>query len=191
MRVITGTARGHRLKAPPHLKLRPTPARVKEALFSSLGDRIANARVLELFAGTGAFGIECLSRGSANVLFVEKDRRAISLIGENLQKTRLADRAEVWRADVRQALEYLQRDKKEFDLIFADPPYSKGEAGGGAWNPFLLGSEALSRALAHGGLFLLEHFKKNTDLPSSLFSMKRQFVFGDTVVSMFESATVR
>jgi len=129
MRVISGTAKGHGLKAPKRLKLRPTPARVKEALFSSLAERIAGSRVLELFAGTGAFGIECLSRGAAEVTLVEKDGRAASFIQDNLQKTRLTDRARLLRADVRQALDWLCREQKTFDLIFADPPYLKVNGG--------------------------------------------------------------
>ncbi|MBI4026119.1 MAG: RsmD family RNA methyltransferase [Verrucomicrobia bacterium] len=125
MRVITGSAKGYGLKAPRHMKLRPTPSRVKEAVFSSLAQRIPGARVLELFAGTGAFAIETLSRGAAAATLVEKDVRAIRLIEHNLRKTRLEARARVLRADVRHALERLNRERAIFDVIFADPPYQK------------------------------------------------------------------
>jgi len=123
LRVITGSAKGYGLKAPRRMKLRPTPARVKEALFSSLAAHIPGARVLDLFAGTGAFGIEALSRGAAEATLVESDRRVVGLIGSNLRKTRLEEHARVLRSDVRQALERLVREEIVFDLIFADPPY--------------------------------------------------------------------
>jgi len=192
MRVISGTARGHRLKAPRRMRLRPTPSRVKEALFSSFAARIAGARVLELFAGTGAFGIECLSRGAAEAVFVEKDGRAAALIEDNLKKTKLSNRALLWRVDVRQALAGLQREQKTFNLVFADPPYEKtlqktGEGPG--WVKDLLESSALHFLLAPEGVLLVEHFKKDTKLDSPHFSLSRQFRFGDTMVSVFHHRT--
>jgi 16S rRNA (guanine966-N2)-methyltransferase len=126
---------------------------VKGAIFSSLGDFIVGARVLDLFAGSGALGIEALSRGATAVTFVENDRRAVAAIERNLTKTQLT-------GDVR-ALDifaFLDRcgESAAYDLILADPPYAKA-AGERDFAPELLGSEPLRRALAPGGIFVLEH----------------------------------
>ncbi len=203
MRVITGSAKGYGLKTPRHLNLRPTPARVKEAIFSSLAARVPDARVLDLFAGTGAFAIETLSRGAASATLVEKDRRAVALIESNLRKTLLAPRARVIGTDVRQALDWLARGTVVFDLIFADPPYVKGERPAPdaapvrspsrplrapfSWTSFLLESPVLRRLLASGGLLLLERFRKEILPPHPLYRLQREFTFGDTMVAVFEA----
>lgn len=122
MRVITGTARGVRLKTPEGMHTRPTTDRVKEALFSILQFEIEGRRVLDLFAGTGQLGIEALSRGAAHAVFVDARRDALSLVSENLSRSKLSDRSELMQADY---LEYLSRCRRTFDLIFLDPPYSE------------------------------------------------------------------
>lgn len=123
MRVITGSARGRRLKELEGLETRPTTDRVKEGLFSALQCDIEGRRVLDLFAGTGQLGIECLSRGAASAVFVDRRGDAVRLVGENLALTGLQDRARVVRGD---SLEYLRGLKERFDLIFLDPPYQAG-----------------------------------------------------------------
>ncbi|MCC7519434.1 MAG: 16S rRNA (guanine(966)-N(2))-methyltransferase RsmD [Verrucomicrobiae bacterium] len=193
MRVIAGSAKGFGLSAPKHLGLRPTPERVKEAVFSSLAERIPGARVLDLFAGTGAFGIEALSRGAASAVFVEKDGRAMALVAENLRKTRLGERARMFRDDARHALEVLVRERAVFDLVFADPPYFKPDeaARGGSrrapfsWTQFLLDSELLPLLVAPGGVFLLEHFVKDLDLETEFYATGKTLGFGDTRVQVF------
>jgi 16S rRNA (guanine(966)-N(2))-methyltransferase RsmD len=207
MRVITGTAKGHTLKAPKHMHLRPTPSRVKEAIFSSYNAMIPDARVLELFAGTGAFSIETLSRGAESSIMVEKDRRTVSLIEQNLKKTHLESKARVISTDVRQALEWLTKEKKQFDIIFADPPYQKsahlqdkgtavkknkpeGKAKFGvndsfSWTQFLLDSPLLPSLLAPKGILMIEFFKKEVWKENPAFQYKRDFSFGDTVVAVF------
>jgi 16S rRNA (guanine(966)-N(2))-methyltransferase RsmD len=122
MRVITGSARGRRLKELEGLETRPTTARVKEGLFSIIQFDIEGRRVLDLFAGTGQLGIEALSRGAAEAVFVEQRRDAVALVRENLAVCGLADRARVVSGD---AMNYLSRGEK-FDLIFLDPPYASG-----------------------------------------------------------------
>ena len=117
MRVITGTARGRRLKTPDNYDIRPTTDNVKESLFNILQFDIEGRRVLDLFAGTGQLGIECLSRGAANVTFVDKDRNAVKIVRENLKSCGL--NATVLQED---ALRILERRQK-YDLIFVDPPY--------------------------------------------------------------------
>jgi 16S rRNA (guanine966-N2)-methyltransferase len=124
MRVIAGSAKGHRLKAVPGDATRPITDRVKEALFDILGGFVVDARVLDLFAGTGAVGIEALSRGAAEAVFVDKSPVALQIVRANLQHTRLADRAVVLHAD---AFKYLVGPvQAPFDLIYVAPPQYKG-----------------------------------------------------------------
>ncbi|MFC1975704.1 16S rRNA (guanine(966)-N(2))-methyltransferase RsmD [Chloroflexota bacterium] len=120
MRVIAGTAKGRKLKAVPGDITRPITDRVKESLFNIMGDWIFEARVLDLFGGTGAVGIEALSRGAAHVTFVEKSHTATRVIGENLRITTLANRAYVKRGD---AFKFLtQSPPQPFDLLYIAPP---------------------------------------------------------------------
>ncbi len=124
MRVIAGRAKGRKLESVPGNAVRPITDRAKEALFSILGDRIVEARVLDLFGGTGAVGIEALSRGAAHVTFVERFPPALKVIGHNLQATRLADKAYVVRGD---AFKYLRRQHiGPFDIIYVAPPQYQG-----------------------------------------------------------------
>ena len=123
MRVITGTARGRRLKELEGMETRPTTDRVKEAMFSILQFELEGRRVLDLFAGTGQLGIEALSRGAASAVFVDHRADAVKLIRENLQVTNLTDRAKVTAGD---SMEYLSSQREKFDLIFLDPPYAAG-----------------------------------------------------------------
>lgn len=122
MRIIAGTAGGIPLKVPQG-DTRPTTDRVREALFSMLGNTIANARILDLFAGSGALGLEALSRGAASVVFVEQNRNAAEIIRLNLQKARLSN-ATIRQADVFRTLNDLAKNGHTFDLVFADPPYT-------------------------------------------------------------------
>ena len=122
MRVITGTARGRRLRELEGMETRPTTDRVKEGLFSALQFDIEGRRVLDLFAGTGQLGIECLSRGAAAAVFVERRPDAVKLIRENLRTTELQDRARVVAGE---AMAFLD-SREKFDLVFLDPPYQSG-----------------------------------------------------------------
>lgn len=122
MRVITGSARGRVLKELQGMETRPTTGKVKESLFSIIQFDIEGRRVLDLFAGTGQLGIEALSRGAAECVFIDRRPDAVRLIQENLALCRLADRARVRQGD---ALPYLRSGEK-FDLIFLDPPYASG-----------------------------------------------------------------
>jgi pantetheine-phosphate adenylyltransferase/16S rRNA (guanine(966)-N(2))-methyltransferase RsmD len=122
MRVIAGTARGTRL-APVPKGVRPTSDRVRESLFNSLGQFFGGGAVLDLFAGTGALGIEAVSRGCECVVFVERDGRAIAAIRENLRRAGFEGRAEVDRDDAGRALDRMRAEGRQFSLIFVDPPY--------------------------------------------------------------------
>ena len=122
MRVITGSARGRRLKELEGLETRPTTGKVKEALFSVIQFDIEGRRVLDLFAGTGQLGIEALSRGAECAVFVERRRDVLQVIRENLEACGMTDKARVVNGD---AMSYLKSGEK-FDLIFLDPPYASG-----------------------------------------------------------------
>jgi 16S rRNA (guanine966-N2)-methyltransferase len=123
MRVVAGTAKGMRLKVPRGHAMRPTSDMVREAVFDILSEKVAGARVLDLFAGTGALGIEALSRGAAHAVLVERSARCVPVIKENLAYTRLADRARLVRGDVYPEVRKLDAAGEQFDLVFADPPY--------------------------------------------------------------------
>ena len=122
MRVITGKARGIQLKTPDGMLTRPTADRVKEALFSIIQFEVPASRVLDLFGGTGQLGIEALSRGASNAVFVDEREDACKLIRENLKRTKLEYSAKVIRADY---LTYLKNCKETFDIILLDPPYAE------------------------------------------------------------------
>jgi 16S rRNA (guanine966-N2)-methyltransferase len=132
VRVVAGTARGRRLTAPPGTATRPTSDRVRESIFNALGSLAAveGASVIDLFAGSGALGIEALSRGAARATFVDADRAALACIDHNLHVTGLVSQAEVVRSDVRA---YLERSNAQFDLALIDPPYAFD-----AWDELLL-----------------------------------------------------
>ncbi len=149
MRIIAGMAGGVRL-APVPKGVRPTGDRVREAVFNSLGQFFDGGDVLDLYAGTGALGIEALSRGYGRAVFVEKDRAARSTIQENLRRTGFTERAEVVAEEVGRAVERLAGRGRRFDLIFADPPYRilRSEVGG------ILGR--LGELLAPGGRVVIE-----------------------------------
>ena len=147
MRVITGSARGRRLKELEGLETRPTTDRVKESMFNILQFDIEGSRVLDLFAGTGQLGIEALSRGAAAAVFVEQRRDAAALVRDNLRLTGLADRARVVNGE---ALAYLASAGERFDIILLDPPSAAG-----LWKPVL---EAVSRfdILSDHGIIICE-----------------------------------
>ena len=125
MRVIAGTARSLPLKTPASMDTRPTTDRIKETLFNMLSNDIPGCRFLDVFSGSGAIGIEALSRGAAMAVFVENSRKAVECINKNLAFTKLADRAQVLSADAVQAVGMLERQGQAFDVIFMDPPYGK------------------------------------------------------------------
>jgi pantetheine-phosphate adenylyltransferase/16S rRNA (guanine(966)-N(2))-methyltransferase RsmD len=179
VRVIAGEARGTRLaNVPPGV--RPTSDRVRESLFNVLGQYFDGGEVLDLYAGTGALGIEALSRGSERAVFVERDGRAVAAIRENLRRTGFEDRARVVRGDVSQALGKLERSAGPFNLIFLDPPYriAAAEAEG-----VLARLQAL---LAPGGRVVVE----STGLPPRVTRGTKGETrrYGKTVITILERA---
>lgn len=175
MRVITGSAKGRKLKAPKGLATRPTTDRVKEALFSILGNRVQEAQILDLFAGSGALAIEALSRGAARAVLVETNSEALQVIKENLTATRLTGQVEMVNQDVYQVLPTMQSKQQSYDLIFLDPPYYQGHE---IKVLELIGTTSL---LAKEGLVVVESGKKDT-LPAAIanLALQRRENYGDS-----------
>jgi len=149
MRVIAGTAKRLQLKTVEGMDTRPTTDRIKETLFNMISEYLADSYFLDLFSGSGAIGIEALSRGAAHASFVEQSKKAMECIKENLAYTKLADRAELYETDVINALSCMD-GRKTFDYIFMDPPY----------NQFLekkvMEYLSLSNLLSEDGLIIIE-----------------------------------
>lgn len=149
LRIIAGSARGRRLRCLPGNEVRPTLDRIREAIFSSLGQSVEGALFLDLFAGTGAVGIEALSRGARSATFVESSRRCNRVLHQNLEHCGLTERASVLRADWKTAVRQLRRSHGPFDVAYVDPPYDRYREG-----PIL---NAVAALLAPQGQLLLEH----------------------------------
>jgi 16S rRNA (guanine966-N2)-methyltransferase len=182
VRVIAGRLGGRRLKAPPGRGTRPTAERVREALFSMLGE-ISGARVLDLFAGSGALGIEALSRGAEHAVFVERDGAAAGVLAENLAALELdAQAAELRRSDVAVALRSAREGKETYDLVFIDPPYGQAQA----WAPEL--GALLPALLAPGARVVLESDRREPlELPQTGtgdLGVERQRRYGDTSITI-------
>ncbi len=124
MRVISGTAKGKKLKSPENQDVRPTLDRIKEDIFNIVGPAIRGKKVLDLFAGSGALGIEALSRGAALCCFADKDKKSLDLVKFNLGNTGLFDKAELYQMDFDLALQKVALKGLTFDYIFVDPPYN-------------------------------------------------------------------
>jgi len=126
MRVISGSARGLKLKAPKGYDTRPTIDRIKESLFNIIANDLYNINFLDIFSGSGGIGIEALSRGAREAVFIDSSKESFDVISENLKSARLYERGYVIKSDVFAAISALGREKRKFDIIFMDPPYKKG-----------------------------------------------------------------
>jgi 16S rRNA (guanine966-N2)-methyltransferase len=184
MRVIAGSAGGTRLLVP-ETDVRPTMDRVKAAIFSSLGDFVVGARVLDIFAGTGALGIEALSRGASSAVFVEESGPAIRAIEQNFVRTKLRGTVRI-----QEAFAFLETARAEaaFDIVFADPPYEKTKSGG-EFTRLLLDNKSLARLLAPKGIFVLEKRPEEQLMTPTLWTIIRQKRYGATEVLFLQHAT--
>ena len=177
MRVIAGSAGGIQLDVPKR-GVRPTMDRVKAAIFSSLGELVVGARVLDLFAGTGALGLEALSRGAASALFIEENAAAISAIERNLARTKFEGR--VRQQDVFAFLRSAS-GRELFRIIFADPPYEKTKSGE-AYTQLLLNSHELAGMLESSGIFVLEKRPGEKIPTAEMWKVTRARRYGATEV---------
>jgi len=183
MRVIAGKVGGRKLQAPKGMDTRPTPDRVREALFSMLLPHMPGARVLDLYAGSGALGIEALSRGAAHVTFVEQAKGALAALQANLSALGLADVSSVVPAPVARALGRLGGAQQQFDIILMDPPYAQNLV------PQTLQGVVEGALLAAGGILVAEHAGKSPSPaappPLQCMDLRR---YGDVAVSVYSGA---
>jgi len=178
MRIIAGRYKGRRLKTPTWEGLRPTSDKLRETLFNILAPRIEGARVLDAYAGTGAVGIEALSRGAAHVTFVEQNRRAAALVAANLQECGVEGGYTIECADVVAALD-AHAAADAFDLILLDPPYDIGNIG--------LTLDAAARRLAGNGLIVLERPTRREPPEPGMLRRIRDVKSGDSTLTFFTS----
>jgi len=179
MRVIAGSARGVPLAAPRGNRTRPITDRVKETLFGILGGRVPDARVLDLYAGSGAIGIEALSRGAASATFVEDDGRAVATLRDNLRRTRLAADATVVAMEVEPFL--AATDLGPWDLAILDPPYET--------RAIVAPLRALVPQLAPGASVVIKHFWRTEPADVEGLAVVRQRRFGETMLTFIELET--
>jgi 16S rRNA (guanine966-N2)-methyltransferase len=191
MRIIGGTVGGALLKVPRGYDVRPTPDLVRQALFNSLGDRVTNTRVLELFAGTGAISLECLSRGATQALCVENTHRHAEVLRQNLESVGLPpERLQVRLQDAFTAVRQLAAANQRFDLILADPPYGEKNLGRRSTSiaQRLLDEPALPSLLGDRGLFVLGHARRDTlTLPPNWIQSKA-LRHGDSIMLLLTRA---
>lgn len=172
MRVIAGEAKGRRLVAPRGATTRPATDRVRESIFGTLGSRCEGARALDLFAGSGALGVEALSRGAASATFVERDAAAVEAIRRNLATTGFGDRATIVRGD---ASAVLRVTTERYELVFVDPPYADVEL-----LVLLLAGPDLRRVA--GGLVVVRVQRRHAPPTPDQWTIERERVVGDDVV---------
>jgi 16S rRNA (guanine966-N2)-methyltransferase len=174
MRVIAGTYKGRNLKSPPSMQVRPTSDRLRETLFNVINPRIQDARFLDLCAGSGAVGIEALSRGAEHATFVDRSRKSCSLIEANVKLCRIPE--EQYEIYQMPADEFLRKETTPWDIIFFDPPYKDDY------------SKVLTLLGSYGGLVIVEHHHK-TELPETVGGLRRTRVLkqGDSALSFYAS----
>ncbi len=186
MRIVAGKNKGNILKSPKDLSVRPTSEKVREALFDILGTSIEEICFLDLFAGSGAVGIEALSRGAKKVIFIEKEPKCIKIIRENLEKTENSQNAVVFKIDFLPGLKLLAKKKYLLDYIFLDPPYNRGLI-----NISLLEISKLP-ILRKNGLVIAQHYKKEKVMEKLLNNLKlyNQRRYGECYLSFYEYVNI-
>lgn len=177
MRIITGRARGTNLFTPKNYDVRPTADRVKESVFSIIGARIVEARVLDAFAGTGNLGLECWSRGAGSVVFIDKSRESLKLVQRNIEKCHAQDDCRILQGDAATVVGRLARQGEGFDFVFLDPPYGQGLVS--AMLKTLGGADVLKP----GGLIVAERSaeEEGPEL-SDKFVVEREEKYGSTII---------
>jgi 16S rRNA (guanine(966)-N(2))-methyltransferase RsmD len=178
MRIISGTAKGKKLYSPGGMGIRPTADRVKESVFNILGDQWEGIRGLDLFCGTGSLGLEAVSRGAHEVVFVEKSRSALNVLRKNISLCGFDQNATVLAMSVPRGLSLMRQRRKSFHIIFADPPYGKG------WVEKTIRQILANSVLSGDGMVVMEHasYESPTRDHGELVTV-RQETYGDTTIS--------
>ncbi|CQR55553.1 16S rRNA (guanine(966)-N(2))-methyltransferase RsmD [Paenibacillus riograndensis] len=181
MRVVSGSAKGRPLKSVPGTGTRPTTDKVKEAMFSMIGPYFDGGAALDLFAGTGGLGIEALSRGMDQAVFVDMEQKSIDTVRANLKAAKVEAQAEVYRNDAGRALSALEKRGRSFDLVFLDPPYRLKHG-----NELML-AMVQKGLLREDAVIVLEH-ESSYEYPEVIpgFRRTRQAVYGETAVSIYK-----
>ena len=182
MRIIGGTARGRSLSAPAGMKTRPTQDYVRESLFNIIRWDVQEARVLDLFAGTGALSLEAISRGASEAVLIDMDRSACDAIKKNMESTKLGDFCRLISRDYRQAMDQLVREGQTFDVVFIDPPYkmeNTGEMCAALYDKGLLSGQFL---------ILVEHRRGMAPLLDERFEAFDLRKYGDTEITFVRNA---
>lgn len=178
MRIITGSAKGAKLKAPRGLETRPTTDRVKESVFNILSATVVDAKVLDLFAGTGNLGLEALSRGAKEAVFVDRRAESVAVIKENAEHTKLLEYVKIYKWDVHSALDQFDQSGQNFTMIFCDPPYNRGFVAS------VLKKIDAGMQLVDQGIVVIEHSQH--ELIAENFQtlvIRRTEKYGETLVS--------
>ncbi len=187
MKIIGGELQGRHIDMPRGVDIRPTPDRVREAIFNIVRERVPGASVLDLFAGSGALGIEAVSRGAASLFAVDKNKKCVSTIRKNIKSLSIdtGRRIDIHQQDALKAIKKLSDSKIRFDLVFLDPPYYSD------WVKKCLISLSNYDILNHSSLVICEHFKKDA-VPeeAGAFRRSQERRYGDTVVSIYEKSSV-
>jgi len=179
IRITGGKWKGRALKTPPGLKVRPTRSMVREAIFNMAGARIVNARILDLFAGSGLLGLEALSRGAREAVFVERDKGSCKVLKNNILKFETVRQTTLLCQDISRAIMRLKQQKRIFDIALLDPPYA-------------LPASSVLNTLASAGIMALESWliiergkTPITEIPETLQRL-RQKKYGDTMIYIFQ-----
>ena len=185
MRVISGIYRSRAIAMPQGVKIRPTQDKVREAIFNLLGD-VTGTNVLELFAGSGAFGIEAISRGSKRATFVDNNFRCVQAVKSNIESLAIPETSyDIIRANALSVLSRLEKQSAIYDIVFLDPPYYEGMA-----KKCLINIDHYD-ILAQSGLVIVEHFRKDSleaDLKALVLEKER--LYGDTAVSIYRKTNL-
>ncbi len=179
MRVISGSARGLKLNAPKNNDVRPTTDRIKESLFNIISTKVYNSVVLDLFAGSGALGIECLSRGAKEAYFCDNNKESIKVLTSNLEKTRFIDKSNIIKGDYKEAISKLGHKKMRFDLIFVDPPYYEG------YFEDVLNKIQKFELLKNDGVIVVEHDAKDVLKDFGDYYIIREKKYGITILTFY------
>ncbi len=183
MRIISGAFRGRRLHSPKGDKIRPTIDRVRESIFNIIAAKVPDSKVLDLFAGTGAMGLEALSRGARNCFFVDQSVQAVHLIRENVQMCAAQDRSRVIHGPVGSAIQRLNSENELFDIIFMDPPYGKG---------YIQKTLEIIDAVAGSDALVVaeQHIKDQSPRIPPIWQVDRERRYGDVLITFYSRIAI-
>lgn len=180
IRILGGSARGRRLLGPVGYRFRPTTGRVKEFIFSYLGSKVVGAKILDIFSGTGSLGLEALSRGADEVVFIERSAPNVKILKKNIEICEFSEQATIIKGNVFVLLNKLGKDSKKFDLVLADPPFK------GFYREQIIETVNENHLLKDEGLLLIEHERHDPDDGRHGKEIVKQRRFGHCVVSVYQ-----